>query len=304
VDEVQRVIGRVVNLNQEESKLNDTNVGLLNLSEENSDEIRKIKLILGELKSYSLFDGEIVVAEGTYDTTKTKLNVMAIHKPHVGTIPRSLLSLEQIRQLCVDNYHDRALQVLVACGPFTFKNSLSYQGLHDFLGMAKKEQPQAIILMGPFLDMANVDISNGDLFFDNRDNSKTFVSHEELFKDLVNTIQKELQGVTTSVIFVPSHKDVHHFEPLPQAPYLQNYFPTPERSHPTSFMVAPNPSMIYLNEIKVGVINTDIVKDLCTSMLPVNMTPPKIDLSLRALLEQRMYYPLYPGNPETPIEYD
>jgi hypothetical protein len=38
-----------------------------------------------------------------------------------------------------ENYKDRAVQVMVACGPFTVKNSLSYQGLIDFLSIARKE---------------------------------------------------------------------------------------------------------------------------------------------------------------------
>ena len=59
-----------------------------------------------------------------------------------------------------------------------------------------------------------------------------------------------------------------------------------------------------MNELKVGLVNTDIIKDLCSSMYPKNMEPPKIDLSLKALLEQRSFYPLFPGNADVPIEYD
>ena len=173
----------------------------------------------------------------------------------------------------------------------------------DFLAIAKKERPQAIIMLGPFLDINNQDINSGEIFFENPDKSKTFVSYEELFKDLVNTIQRELSGVKTDVIFVPSHRDIHHMEPIPQAPFLQNYFPAPERSHPTTFQTAPNPCMIYLNEVKVGIMNTDVVKDLSSSLLPKNLVPAKIDLGLRGILEQRLYYPLYPPNAETPIEY-
>jgi len=124
--------------------------------------------------------------------------------------------------------------------------------------------------MGPFLDINNVDIFSGDLFYENQDKTKTYVSHEELFKDLINTIQKELNGIKTKVIFVPSHKDLHHFEPVPQAPFLSNYFPT--NSFPTTFMSVSNPCTL-------------IVKDLCMSMLPKNMEPPKIDLSLKGILE-------------------
>lgn len=65
----QRLIGRIVNMNQEDSKLNETNIGLLNLSEENGGGISKIKLQLGEVQAFSFFEGEIVVAEGVYDST-------------------------------------------------------------------------------------------------------------------------------------------------------------------------------------------------------------------------------------------
>jgi len=54
---------------------------------------------------------------------------------------------------------------MVACGPYTFKNSLSYQGLLDFLALARKEQPQGIIMMGPFVDINNSEVSGGDIYF-------------------------------------------------------------------------------------------------------------------------------------------
>ena len=59
-----------------------------------------------------------------------------------------------------------------------------------------------------------------------------------------------------------------------------------------------------MNDLKVALVNTDIIKDLCSSMYPKNMEPPKIDLSLKALFEQRNFYPLYPGNVETPVDYE
>jgi hypothetical protein len=52
------------------------------------------------------------------------------------------------------------------------------------------------------------------------------------------------------------------------------------------------------------VINTDIVKDLCPNIFAKNMVPAKIDLSLNAIHEQRSFYPLYPPNPDTPIEFE
>jgi hypothetical protein len=112
-----------------------------------------------------------------------------------------------------------------------------------------------------------------------------------LFKDLLSTIEKELNGVDTKVILVPSHRDITHFEPLPQAPFYQHYLP--QRKCP-QFISVSNPSLIQLNDIKLGIINAEIIKEMCTNIYPKNMDPPKIDLSLRGLLEQRIFYPLYP----------
>ena len=50
-------------------------------------------------------------------------------------------------------------------------------------------------------------------------------------------------------------------------------------------MSVSNPSMIQINDIKLGIINAEVIKEMCGSMLPKNMDPPKIDLSLKGLLE-------------------
>jgi hypothetical protein len=75
-------------MNIEDPKLNESNVGLLNLSEDNGGGISKIKLQISELASYSFYEGEIVVAEGTYDSTSSKMIVAAIHKPKIEALPR------------------------------------------------------------------------------------------------------------------------------------------------------------------------------------------------------------------------
>jgi hypothetical protein len=43
---------------------------------------------------------------------------------------------------------------------------------------------------------------------------------------------------------------------------------------------------------------------MCQGMNQKNTEAPKIDLSLRGILEQRIFYPSYPPNIDTPIEYD
>ena len=68
MNDTQRLIGRIINMNPlEDPKLNESNVGLLNLNEENGGNVQKIKLQLSDVQSFSFFDGEIVVVEGTHD---------------------------------------------------------------------------------------------------------------------------------------------------------------------------------------------------------------------------------------------
>ncbi len=58
-----------------------------------------------------------------------------------------------------------------------------------------------------------------------------------------------------------------------------------------------------LNDIRVGVINGDIIQNLCSSLLVKEPEESKIDIALKSIVQQKMFYPLYPPNIETPIEY-
>lgn len=75
-----RIVGRVVNLSTEDSKLKE--IGLINTSEDSVTGVFKVKLNLSEVPSYSLFEGEIIVAEGFFDVN-SKMNVNRIWKPTI-----------------------------------------------------------------------------------------------------------------------------------------------------------------------------------------------------------------------------
>ena len=124
--DTQRLIGRIVNMSQEDPKLSESNIGLLNFNEENSGNVQKIKLQVSEVESFSFFDGEIVVVEGVYDGNASRLNVARVHKTDIQSIPRNNMSLEEHQKIVIENYKERAVQLMIAAGPFAFKNSLSY----------------------------------------------------------------------------------------------------------------------------------------------------------------------------------
>jgi hypothetical protein len=43
-------------------------------------------------------------------------------------------------------------------------------------------------MMGPFVDINNTEVISGDIYFQNPDQSRVYLTHEDLFKDLLSTI--------------------------------------------------------------------------------------------------------------------
>ncbi len=61
------IIGKVVNMQSEDTKLQVNHIGLININPDSNTNIMKIKLNLNELPTYSLFEGEVIVVEGIND---------------------------------------------------------------------------------------------------------------------------------------------------------------------------------------------------------------------------------------------
>ena len=61
--------------------------------------------------------------------------------------------------------------------------------------------------------------------------------------------------------------------------------------------------MFRINDINIGLLNADVVKDLCASTHN-RAIQGKIEECVKSVLQQRTFYPLYPGNQATPIEWE
>jgi hypothetical protein len=72
------VCGRVINISTEDNKLKEHTIGLFNAA---FDTDCRLRLNLTEVSQFSLFEGEIIVAEGFMDTKK--FNVNRIWKPEI-----------------------------------------------------------------------------------------------------------------------------------------------------------------------------------------------------------------------------
>lgn len=60
---------------------------------------------------------------------------------------------------------------MLACGPFTANNELSYEALKDFMKTVNTEKPHVLVLSGPFVSQNHEDISSGDLRYRDEDGS-------------------------------------------------------------------------------------------------------------------------------------
>ena len=106
---------------------------------------------------------------------------------------------------------------MVACGPFTTQNKLNYDALRDLLQVVRRDRPNALILMGPFLDLRNSQIQDGELYFEKTPGKGDyeFVDYDELFANIMSMVNKEVEGTNTTLMMVPHPKDIHHINPLP-----------------------------------------------------------------------------------------
>ena len=168
---------------------------------------------------YSVFPGQIVAIEGT-NTSGRKL---VAHRLCEGAAPPLVTSLagDLLRF-----HHDDAcqggtpLRIAVACGPFTTSDDLDYAPLSDLLQHLLVEQPDVVILMGPFVDVKHATVWSGHTTLQYQDDNNTngasasdevCVPYETLFANKVAPLLEDYyvaqEGLTTQFVLVPSLED-------------------------------------------------------------------------------------------------
>lgn len=202
IDDISAV-GRIVC--DAEGKLNAQSV-YLETTRGSSSAVR-IRLDLAEVPSYALFPGQVVVVRGT----NARGNALAVR--HIfTTVPRAPpppMPEPAVRAL-------GGLRVMVAAGPYTTDDSLTYEPLRDLLAEAEQRGAHALILSGPFVDEAHPAI---------REPATLGVTYEHIFKEkVVDTLHAWLAKLRESgrcaptVVMCPATQDVHAHPTFPQAP--------------------------------------------------------------------------------------
>lgn len=129
-----------------------------------------VALDVSRVKEYSLFPGQVVAVQGNNPTGK-RIVVSSVISPPSNPVFKTdvdipgksyIHSIFEAKTVHVET-ETGPMNVLAACGPFTFADDLDFAPLHDLIKQVNEMNPHLVILMGPFLDVKNKKIESGNL---------------------------------------------------------------------------------------------------------------------------------------------
>lgn len=94
----------------------------------------------------------------------------------------SLHILNNLLQCCYTSVPD-PIQIVVAAGPFTQSDTLTYQPLEDLVEYIQEHNPHLVILIGPFIDASHPHVVDGML-------AETF---QAFFEKIVDGVMEPLR---------------------------------------------------------------------------------------------------------------
>jgi DNA polymerase alpha subunit B len=306
---------------------------------------RRVELNLNQvtegehLANFSLFPGQVVAVEGINSTgrklTAHRICEGAAHGSNKSTA-KQLLEYHHSE----DYQNGMPLKIVTVAGPYTTTDNLNYDPLYDFMNVVMEEQPDVVIMVGPFVDLRHKDIALGEamlLFQDGSDHLT--VPFETFFANKIAGLLEEFfeEGdAKTQFVLVPSLDDATAEWVFPQAPFQDSLFgghrgkvlkvsggeeievgslglrridakaPPEKTSTRAPFHrvhCVSNPCTLTINEVIIGVTGTDAIFHMSADETNANLVPgSRLARISQHMLQQRSYYPLFPAAPGTSLD--
>ncbi|XP_036114427.1 DNA polymerase alpha subunit B isoform X6 [Molossus molossus] len=182
--------------------------------------------------------------------------------------------------------------VLVACGPYTTSDSITYDPLLDLITTINHDRPDVCILFGPFLDAKHEQVENCLL-------TSPF---EDVFKQCLRTIIEGTRSSGSHLVFVPSLRDVHHEPVYPQPPFSYSDLPHEDKKR---VQLVSEPCSLSLNGVVFGLTSTDLLFHIGAEEISSSSgSSDRFSRILKHILTQRSFYPLYPPQEDMAIDYE
>ncbi|CDK25814.1 unnamed protein product [Kuraishia capsulata CBS 1993] len=282
------VVGRVVpdsSVNQHNIRLDATSVFLEASRVAGYGERAQLKL--DNIQNYSFFPGQIVALRGQNPDGSGFIVDEILQLPYLGSFVSSESDIEKYRE----NLNGSALKVVTCVGPYTRSDNFDLSALSAFVDRMNNEvHPHAIVMLGPFIDVTHPKIADGSISLPNGDPQTL----DDIFTLAMTPVLRNLDQ-NTRVILVPSTKDATAKHPT----YPQSGFDRKSLGLPRNFTCFPNPASFQLNDALFGVSNNDVVKDMAEVAGPLVERKNRFDRVAVHVMEQRRYYPVFPGGVKT-----
>ncbi|KAI4530112.1 hypothetical protein MG293_019968, partial [Ovis ammon polii] len=253
----------------------------------------QIPVDLSELKEYSLFPGQVRSgAEGLFLSIPRVARVRLLIESQ--GILSSLSFLPPSQHLLINTLtilsglDSEQFMVLVACGPYTTSDSITFDPLLDLITIINRDRPDVCILVGPLRGQSCLLTS----------------SFEDVFKQCLRTIIEGTRSSGSHLIFVPSLRDVHHEPVYPQPPFSCSDLLREDKKR---VRLVSEPCTLSINGVTFGLTSTDLLFHMGAEEITAEKEavwgrlPRPLLLTLSPLCS---YYPLYPPQEDVAIDYE
>lgn len=241
---------------------------------------KRIPLDFSKMTKYELFPGQIVCLKGK-NTTGNSFQVLEILNP--PTPGATIVDVDEL-------VHEHDTEILIFKGPYTQNSELNF----DVFTKATEEimnQSNAIILLGPFMDVNHKAIVNGDF----GDEYKPCKNLDEIYQKVIIGALKKINS-SVEIIVIPDPKDAITKSPAypqPAYPNLKNF---------KNLKNFSNPSIFQINEISIGVSNMDVFKE-CKDVTTAASNTNRYERVVNHIIQQRRFFPPFPSTEPLNVPY-
>ncbi|EEH09961.1 DNA polymerase alpha/primase associated subunit [Histoplasma capsulatum G186AR] len=287
-------VGRIAS-DSLEGKLNTASL-VLETSRRSGAGLR-IPLKIDSLPSVQFFPGQIVALRGINASREYFTVFEVLSTPLLPPAASPPAIIQSINDRLGDSDAERALNILIASGPFTADDNLDFEPLRTLCAKAADEYADALILTGPFLDLEHPLVASGDFDLpDEKGLDPDNATLSSLFQCYITPLLKQLASAVPSIciFLVPSVRDaISKHVSFPQEKLLKrdlDLFQTKQ------VRTVPNPVTLSLNENVFGMCSHDVLYELRQEEV-LGGRPSEGGLLTRLsryLIEQRHFLPVFP----------
>ncbi|KAG8890689.1 DNA-directed DNA polymerase alpha subunit pol12 [Tulasnella sp. 332] len=209
---------------------------------------------------------------------------------------KEMLPLPPLKAPVLSKASGRSFTALVVSGPYTSDADMHFEPFKAVLSAVRQAKPEALILLGPFLDSNHPLIREGDI---DQPIDNIFLS--KIAAPLRDLVIKEQNNL--SIAMMPSVRDmVTHKNVYPQGagvgPTRYQIWNPPPHISPTSFL--SNPGAFSIHGVNFGATTVDVLfhlrkQEVFKSAAGAESAPRDAMGELcRHILDQRSYYPVFP----------